>query len=117
MDQSVMRRKRANGEAGSGGGLSRRRWIIALFMGLEAALLLLGWCFLFIGNGLVLAVVPLLALVLSRRSERESFKRPTWSLLLSNVVVVALLVGAGMWFLLDLGFAAQNLICMALRSQ
>lgn len=90
--------------------------MLAFLFGVEAVFLLLGWCFIFIGNGLVLAILPLLVVILSKPSERRSFKRPTWRALLSNVAVVALLIGAGTYFLVDLGFAAQNLICIALRS-
>jgi hypothetical protein len=86
-----------------------------LVLGVEAAFLLLGGCFVLIGNGLVLAILPLLTILLRKRLERQLFKRPPWRVVVSHVAVVSFLIGVGIWLLVDAGFAAQNLICIASR--
>ena len=86
-----------------------------MVLSVEAAFVLLGGCFILIGNGLVLAVLPVFVVILSKRSGRRLFDILPLRVAVSHVALVSLLIGAGVWLLVDFGFAAQNFICMALR--
>lgn len=86
-----------------------------MVLGIEAAFALLGGCFILIGNGLILAILPLLAVLLSRRSARRVSELLPFRVAVSHAAVASLLIGSGVWLLVDVGFAAQNFICMAMR--
>jgi len=89
--------------------------MIGLVLGVEATFLLLGGCFILIGNGLVFAILPLLAVLLRRRSARQLFERLPLRVVISHVALVSFMIGVGIWLLADVGFCGQNFICMALR--
>jgi hypothetical protein len=91
------------------------RNVVALLVGVEALLLLLGLGFVLAGSGLMLAIFFLLPPIFNWGSARHLYRGFPLHVLIVHGVFVSGLVIIGMYILIEVGFSRQNLICMVLR--
>ena len=103
------------GDSGKPGFVRIQGRLILCLLVIQAVLLLLGGGILLIGDGLMFAVLPILAVVLRRRSARQLFERFSLRLLVSYTALVCFLIGGGIYILVRVGFPGQNFICMVMH--